>query len=162
MRRLDTLGTGPLYWVPENDTFMTRRRTTILLHWSALTLLLLVLATGLNNSLLNAVFGLVGLAMVGLAVVFGLMNGPGPILDGMLRRAHPWLSRAMYALLGWAALGTLALAVGRPLPGVEARSLMIALVAASALHAIFHLWRHTALGDGALRRMTPKLMHGML
>lgn len=141
---------------------MTRRRATILLHWSVLTLLMLVLAAGLASPLLNTLFGIAGLAMAALAAVFGLMNGPGPKLEGALRRAHPWLSRGMYALLAWVSVSTLALAAGTPLPGPPPRTLMIGLFAASALHAIFHLWRHTALGDGALRRMTPKALHGML
>lgn len=141
---------------------MTRRRATILLHWSVLTLLMLALAGGLDSAALNVAFGLAGLAMVALAVIFGLMNGPGPRLEGLLRTAHPWFSRGMYALLGWASLGALVQAFGAPLPGPPLRTLMVALFAASALHAIFHLWRHTALGDGVLRRMTPKSLHGML
>ncbi|WP_299679298.1 hypothetical protein [uncultured Roseobacter sp.] len=141
---------------------MTRRRATIVLHWLVLTLLLLALAAGLESAALNAAFGLAGLAMVALAVIFGLMNGPGPKLDGALRAAHPWLSRGMYALLAWASASTLAAALGTMLPGPSPRDLMVTLFAASALHAIFHLWRHTALGDGALRRMTPKSLHGML
>lgn len=141
---------------------MTRRRATILLHWLVLTLLMLALAGGLDSVTLNVAFGLAGLAMVALAGIFGLMNGPGPKLEGVLRAAHPWLSRGMYGLLGWASLGALAQAFGAPLPGPSLRSLMVALFAAAALHAIFHLWRHTALGDGVLRRMTPKSLHGML
>ncbi|MCV3273008.1 hypothetical protein [Roseobacter sinensis] len=141
---------------------MTRRRATILLHWSVLTLLVLALAAGGESAALNAAFGLAGLAMVALAIIFGLMNGPGPKLDGALRAAHPWLSRGMYALLAWTSVSTLAVVVGAALPGPSTRTLMVSLVAASSLHAIFHLWRHTALGDGALRRMTPTSLHGML
>ncbi|GFE48512.1 hypothetical protein So717_02650 [Roseobacter cerasinus] len=141
---------------------MTRRRATILLHWLVLTLLILALAAGLESAALNAAFGIVGLAMVALAVIFGLMNGPGPKLEGALRTAHPWLSRGMYALLGWACVATLTVAVGTALPGPSPRDVLVTLFAASALHAIFHLWRHTALGDGALRRITPSALHGML
>lgn len=141
---------------------MTRRRATILLHWTVLTLLLLLLASGLQSIVLAAVFGISGLLMVALAIALGLMNGPGPKLEGALRAAHPWLNRSMYALLTWASVSALAFAAGTTLPGPPLRTAMIALFAASALHAIFHLWRHTALGDGALRRMTPKFMHGML
>jgi len=32
----------------------------------------------------------------------------------------------------------------------------------SNLHAVFHLWRHRALRDGALRLITPKAMHKVL
>ncbi|WP_299964212.1 hypothetical protein [uncultured Roseobacter sp.] len=141
---------------------MTRRRATILLHWSVLTLLVLTLAAGRQSALLNALFTASGLAMVSIGAVAGLLNGPGPRLEGALRRAHPWLSRAMYALLGLTALSTLALLMGLSLPGPGNRDLMVTLLAAAALHGIFHLWRHTALGDGALRRMTPRALHGML
>lgn len=141
---------------------MTRRRATILLHWSVQVLLLLALASGLENPILVGLFGCFGIALVALALGFGLMNGPGPKLEGALRTAHPWLSRMMYALLGWASISTLALVFGSPLPGPTTRTLMVTLFAASALHGIFHLWRHTTLGDGALRRMTPHFIHGML
>lgn len=141
---------------------MTRRRATILLHWLVLTLLMLALASGLENAALLTGFAVAGLAMVALGLVFGLMNGPGPRLEGGLRSAHPWLNRAMYGLLACACASTLALAAGTTLPGPTPRTLMVVLFAASALHGIFNLWRHTALGDGALRRMTPKALHGML
>jgi len=36
------------------------------------------------------------------------------------------------------------------------------LAGAAALHAVFHLWRHTTLADGALRRMTPEVLHKYL
>ena len=81
---------------------MTRRRATILLHWSVLTLLMLTLAAGLENAILNTAFGLAGLAMVALALIFGLMNGPGPKPEGALRAAHPRPRRGMYLLLACA------------------------------------------------------------
>ena len=33
---------------------------------------------------------------------------------------------------------------------------------AEMIHAIFHPWRHTALNDGALRRITPTFAHKIL
>ena len=141
---------------------MTRRRATILLHWLVLVLLLLVLASGRGDTVFTAAFGLSGLAMAALALVFGLMNGPGPKLDGAFRRAHPWLNRGMYVLLGWTSLSALALSFGFTLPGPTTHALLVALVGATALHGLFNLWRHMALMDGALRRITPKSIHGML
>jgi hypothetical protein len=141
---------------------MTRRRATILLHWSVLLLLLLHLAAGAASPALAWAFALAALAMVALAVVFGLMNGPGPRLQGRLRRAYPALQRGMYALLAFCATDTLAGLAGLPLPGPESRILLMTLLAAASLHALFHLWRHTVLHDGALRRITPRLLHGML
>ena len=95
-------------------------------------------------------------------LVLGLMNGPGPKLEGVFRAAHPWLSRIMYAALGLVSAATLWVMLGNKLPGPGLPELYFYLFSASALHGIFHLWRHTALGDGALRRITPKSMHGML
>lgn len=139
-----------------------RRRATITLHWLNLILLLVVLGDGGGTVWLSLAYSATALGMCALALVFGLLNGPGPKLDGGLRTLHPWLHRAMYALLGWGAIALAAEALGRALPGPEARNLLLALLAASALHATFNLWRHTALGDGALRRITPRAVHHIL
>lgn len=138
-----------------------RRTATITLHWLSLVLLVLLMAGGPLPALAIA-FGVSGLCMCALALVGGLMNGPGPKLEGALRRAHPWLSRAMYLALGCTAGLTLWVQFGGAWAGPPLRDLYFYLLSASVLHGIFHLWRHTALGDGALRRITPKSMHGML
>lgn len=140
---------------------MIRRRATILLHWGVVVLLLLHLAAGGQNATLAWAFVLSGLAMAAIALVFGLMNGAGPKLEGTLRRAYPLLQWGMYGLLAWVCTDTLASLVGRPFPGPEARTLLILLLGASSLHGLFHLWRHTVLCDGALRRITPRMLHGM-
>lgn len=138
-----------------------RRTATIMLHWLSFVLLVLLLAGGPSPALSWA-FGLSALGMCVLAITGGLMNGPGPKLEGPLRTAHPWMSRAMYAALGTGAALTLWAQIGgTPGPGTLAH-FYVYLFAASALHGIFHLWRHTALNDGALRRITPTIMHGML
>lgn len=116
---------------------------------------MLVLAAGGESRLLAWAFGITGLAMTGLALAKGLMNGPGPKLTGALRGAHPWISRSMYVLLGWASLSVLAAEIGRPLPGPDTRSTLLIVLSAGLLHGIFNLWRSTALNDGALRRMLP-------
>lgn len=141
---------------------MTRRRATIALHWGVVVLLLLHLAAGGQNAALASSFAFAGLSMVVLAVVFGLMNGPGPKLDASLRRAYPVMQWGMYGLLGWCCVDALAVLRNTPLPGPDSRTLLILLVAASSLHGLFHLWRHTVLHDGALRRITPRVLHGML
>lgn len=138
-----------------------RRKTTITLHWLTLILLVLLLAGGPASGLSWA-FAICGLLQCAMALVLGLMNGPGPKLEGVLRTAHPWLSRIMYAALGLVSAATLWVMLGNKLPGPGLPELYFYLFSASALHGIFHLWRHTALGDGALRRITPKSMHGML
>jgi hypothetical protein len=139
-----------------------RRRLTIALHWLTATLLLFVLADAGATAWLSWLYAASGLAMVALALVFGLMSGPGPRLEGALRALHPWLHRGLYALMGWGAVALLAEGLARPLPGPEARTLLLALLAAALIHAVFNLWRHTALGDGALRRMVPRALHHIL
>lgn len=134
---------------------MTRRLATIILHWFTLTLLLLVLASGAQNALLAWAFALSGAAMVVLALWKGLLNGPGPKLEGSLRKAHPWMNRAMYGLLAWASLAVIAAQLQTPLPGPSLRIALLVLLGTGLLHGIFHLWRTTALNDGALRRMLP-------
>ena len=44
---------------------------------------------------------------------------------------------------------------------VTGRALTV-LLFLGLLHGLFHLWRHTALFDGALRVILPKFMHGVL
>ncbi|WP_176214397.1 hypothetical protein [Roseovarius sp. A-2] len=43
-----------------------------------------------------------------------------------------------------------------------ARTLLLALLAITALHAVVNLWRHTSLDDGALRQITPRTIHHIL
>lgn len=144
--------------------FKARRLATQVLHWTTGVLLYLLLSVD------DRIFGLLGWAFVvsggALCVLwlcFGLLNqGPGPALEGVLRTAHPWLSRAMYVLLAWAVVALAAGALERPLPGPEARTALLVLGAAALFHAIFHLWRHTALRDGALRRIIPAKLHKYL
>ncbi|WP_299045697.1 hypothetical protein [uncultured Tateyamaria sp.] len=131
------------------------------MHWTTFVTLVLLVAGG-PIPIIAWVFALSGMALCGLAAVRGLMNGPGPKLEGVLRRAHPWLSRGMYVALALVAGGTAWRLAGGAWAGPPMTDLYFYLMAASALHAIFHLWRHTALGDGALRRMTPTSMHNLL
>lgn len=138
-----------------------RRITTITLHWLTLILLVLLLAGGPVPGLAWA-FAICGLLQCAIALLMGLMNGPGPKLKGELRAAHPWLSRGMYAALGLVSAATIWVMLGKAFPGPRLPELYFYLLSASSLHGIFHLWRHTTLGDGALRRITPKSMHGML
>lgn len=137
------------------------RRLTILLHWSLLAMLAALLA-GAEHPVLYWAFGMGGLAMGALALGFGLLSRPGPKLEGVLRAAHPWMHRAMYALLVLVCALTLHARLAGGLAAAELRQWYMILFSVAALHGIFHLWRHTALGDGALRRMTPKFLHHIL
>jgi hypothetical protein len=138
-----------------------RRTVTIILHWLTLVLLVLLIAGGPVPALAWS-FALAGLVQCATALAGGLLNGPGPKLEGALRAAHPWMSRAMYLALGLVSGATLWVQLGYTLPGPPLGALYFYLFSAASLHGIFHLWRHTALGDGALRRITPRAMHGML
>ncbi len=124
-------------------------------------LLVLLVAAG-PIPVLAWIFVATGLGMVALAIVSGLLNGPGPKLEGALRTAHPWLSRGMYSGLAAVAGVTLTSLLGIWTPSVALQDLYFYLLGAASLHGVFHLWRHTALGDGALRRMTPVFLHKML
>src|SRR6056297_3694869 len=90
-----------------------RRRATITLHWLTLLLLLFVLGDGGATPWLALAYAASALAMCGLALGFGLMNGPGPKLEGAFRLIHPWLHRGLYALLGWGAVALLAETLAR-------------------------------------------------
>src|SRR6056297_403714 len=168
-----TAGSAPRTWPswrssspscrrPRRGPERMRRRATVTLHWLNAALLLFVLGDGGATAWLSVLYAGSALSMCALGLGFGLMTGPGPKLEGVLRIAHPWLHRGLYLLLGWGAVALLAETVARPLPGPVVRTLLLALLAAALLHAVFHLWRHTALGDGALRRITPKTLHNIL
>ncbi len=138
-----------------------RRTLTIILHWLNLVLLILLIAAGPLPALAWT-FVLCGFAMVAMALFGGLLNGPGPKLEGALRAAHPWFSWAMYAALAIVAGATLLSLLGRWAGPIPLPDLYFYLLSAASLHGIFHLWRHTALGDGALRRITPRSFHDLL
>lgn len=138
-----------------------RRQLTTALHWANLLLLVLLVAAGPVPGLAWA-FVATGLGMVLIAVVAGLLNGPGPKLEGVLRAAHPWLSRGMYAALAAVAGVTLMYLLDIWTAPIALQDLYFYLLGAASLHGVFHLWRHTALGDGALKRITPAFMHKSL
>lgn len=136
-----------------------RRTVTITLHWLSYVTMLLIMGNG-PVPLLGWIFAVSGLAMSVIGLTQGVMNGPGPKLQGAVRAAHPWMSRAMYVLLGLVAGATAWNLQGYAWPGPPLQTLFFILLAASSLHAVFHLWRHTALNDGAFRRITPFFLHG--
>ncbi len=137
-----------------------RRTATISLHWANLLLLIRLVAAG-PVAALAWLFVVTSATMAAIALGAGLMNGPGPKLEGAVRAAHPWLSRGMYLLLAGTGLATLAYLLGLA-PTLDLPTIYFFLLSVVSLHAIFHLWRHTALGDGALRRILPQAMDKML
>lgn len=141
---------------------MTRRRATILLHWLVTLLLILMMSDGERFAWLTWGFVVACLCFAAIGLVFGLMTKPGPKLTGIVRRAHPWLHRAMYWLMAACALIVGAEALGHATPGVTGSLAQMVLFSAASLHAIYHLWRHTALRDNALRIITPRALHKYL
>lgn len=136
---------------------MTRRAALKWLHWSHSALMGLVLLA--PSTPVIALYGVVALVWSG---AFGLATStrkPGPKLEGVMRQVHIWGHHGLYlvtALAGLSALGQL-MGLDTPL-----RGLILVLLASGALHAIFHLWRHTTLMDGALKLILPKATHGIL
>ncbi len=129
------------------------------LHWASLALVILALAQGLSPALRWGFAGVAGLWLAGFAL-WGNLARPGPALTGLARRSFGLMHLALVAALALCALAAL-LAPDGPLDGT-ARLAFLGLLGAGLLHGIFHLWRHTALGDGALRNITPRFLHGIL
>ncbi|PTX54152.1 cytochrome b561 [Litoreibacter ponti] len=136
---------------------MTRDGWNKALHWSHSGLMGLVLLA--PSTLVLALYAACALAWAGIFAWRGPAHRPGPKLEGAARLFHIWGHRALY--LGAAVAGISAVAT---IFGIETplHQLILALFAGGMLHAIFHLWRHTTLMDGALKLILPKAMHGIL
>ncbi|NCO88110.1 MAG: hypothetical protein GW886_15930 [Rhodobacterales bacterium] len=140
---------------------MTRRALTIVLHWGTALLLLVLVKGGTAAPALRWVFvGGAGL-WVALALGRGMLGRPGPKLAGWARAIFAPLHWGMYALLATAAALNAADLLGYG-GGVWAWRALLVLLVAAMFHAIYHLWRHTTLNDGALRMMLPRAMHRLL
>ncbi|EKE45461.1 hypothetical protein OCGS_0551 [Oceaniovalibus guishaninsula JLT2003] len=135
------------------------RPTLKLLHWGALALVLAVLLVGINPV---TRWGVVAVAILwGIAALtLGISARPGPKLSGWVRRAFVPLHAALIGLLAVAAVIVLRADPG-PATGVT-RGMGLTLLAAVIVHGGFHVWRHVALHDGALRAMLPRAMHRWL
>ncbi len=114
----------------------------------------------------------------------GLASRPGPKLPGWARTAHGWMHRAMMwgsfavvlsgALAGFAAPYAIHLFGLIPFfPGVGSQGLhdtfsdlhelaFDVMVIGVVAHVVFHVWRHYAVRDNALRIMAPKVLHKYL
>ncbi|MDU8909845.1 hypothetical protein [Aestuariicoccus sp. MJ-SS9] len=125
-------------------------------------MLILLISGGTGSPVLSWAFVVAALIFSGSGLVFGLMTGAGPMLSGTARSAHPWMHRAMYVASAATALVVAADRLEQAPPWPEPSLALMLLLSIASLHAIFHLWRHTALGDGALRLMTPRALHGIL
>lgn len=137
---------------------MTRRGTVMLLHWAVLFMLLAMIKGGSAAIALRWAFVIAGAVWIGVLLRGGLLGKPGPKLTGFFRTTFPMMHYGMYGLLGIAVIANALDLIGVGTNVVAWNSLLVLLVA-SIFHSIFHLWRHTALNDGALRMMIPKIWH---
>ena len=137
---------------------MTRRGLVIALHWSIVLLVLMLVKGGSDLPSLRWVFVVAAGLWVAMSLSGGMLGRPGPKLSGLARTAFRPMHLGLYALLGAAAAVNAAALLGFATPQSAWLSLLI-LVFAGTFHAIFHLWRHTTLYDGALRMMTPRIWH---
>lgn len=138
---------------------MTRRRLIIAAHWSIAFLLAVLLIKGPGApGWLVWLFASVAMVWVANYVIGrGPMGKPGPKLTGWLPMVYRIQHHALYislAILTFFVITNLgATATGRALK---------VLLFLGLLHGLFHLWRHTALFDGALCKITPRFVHKVL
>ena len=137
---------------------MTRRSLVIALHWAVVLLILAMTEGGSGAPALRWAFAILAALWIGIMLAGGPLGRPGPKLPGLARRIYRPLHLALYALLGITATLTGAELLHLIASGPAWNALLILLVT-GIFHAIFHLWRHTTLYDGALRIMTPRFMH---
>ncbi|MBT8458390.1 MAG: hypothetical protein HKP37_00770 [Boseongicola sp.] len=138
---------------------MTRRRFVIFAHWVTAFLLAVLLIEGPSAApwLTYAFAGLTGLWFVSYVVGRGPLGTPGPRLVGALRTIHRLQHHALYVVMAIAALASVTV-----LEASSTGRALTVLLFLGLLHGTFHLWRHTALFDGALRMILPRFMHGIL
>lgn len=138
---------------------MTRRRFVIFAHWTTAFLLavLLIKGPGASPWLTSAFAVLCGLWFASYLVGRGPLGRPGPKLVSALRSIHRIQHHALYFAIAAAALASVTVLEA----SITGRALTV-LLFLGLLHGVFHLWRHTALFDGALRTILPKFLHGIL
>ena len=135
-----------------------RRSLTILLHWSVALLVLMMIKGGSGAPVLRWSFVAVGGLWVAIAVARGLNGHPGPKLQGALRAGFAPAHWGMYGLVAVAVLLNAGELIGWIAPGPAWTALLV-ILSASALHGLFHFWRHTVLRDNALRMIFPRSWH---
>jgi len=137
---------------------LRRRSLTILLHWSVFLLVLMMIKGGSAAPVLRWGFVAAGGLWVAIALAKGLSGHPGPKLQGAARASYAPTQWGMYGLVAVAVVLNAAELTGWIAPGAAWTSLLV-LLSASALHGLFHFWRHTVLRDNALRMIFPRSWH---
>lgn len=129
------------------------------LHWLQYFLLLGLISTTNPTAPWAIAYGIVAILWPAVAVVFGRHGRGGPKLDATGLAFHRWHHRVFY--LASASAGGMAIlwAYGTPF---ALQYWLFLFFMVSNLHALFHLWRHTVLRDGALRMIIPRALHKLL
>lgn len=140
---------------------MTRRQLNITLHWAFALMLLSMIKGGSDAALLRWAYVIVGAIWVGIAAAKGILAKPGPKLTGILRRGFAAMHWGLYGLIGISVVIN-ALALLNLMAKSAAFTSLLLVLAAATFHALFHLWRHAALYDNALRMIFPKSWHKYL
>ena len=137
---------------------MTRRTLIIPLHWLTAFLILAIVKGGTSAEGVRWAFVIGAGIWCAVGLVRGPLAKPGPKLQGGLRRIFTPAHWALYLILT-ASVVLNALALFDAVWMEAAWTSLLVLLAAGALHGLFHFWRHTALMDGALRMIFPKALH---
>ena len=134
---------------------MTARRVVITLHWLSFMLVYLIWSTTPDWPMW-LVQPFVAVAFVWFAL-YAIRRRPhckpGPKLTGWARPAHKVQHHVLYfALIAFA------------LVFLTQQPERVTYIAVQLLFfgGLFHMWRHTALYDGALRNITPRFVHKVL
>lgn len=138
---------------------MSRRSLVIALHWSAVFLILTMIEGGVATPWVLWLFVGVVALWSGITLTRGLIGQPGPKLPTVFRRAYPWMHRTLHILLALTAVAIVLRLTGHTVWWLNAWTMLLVTLTAGAFHAVFHFWRHTALMDGALRLIMPRVLH---
>lgn len=136
-----------------------RRTITITLYWLTLVPFVL-LVLGRSIPLIISAFSLVVLVQCATARADGWLSGPR--FEDALKAAHRRMARGIFATLAIVAMTTILSQWSHAQPSHNLSELSFYVLFVSALYGIFQLWRHEALGDFVLRRLSPHSLHGVL
>ncbi|MEJ6399489.1 hypothetical protein [Yoonia sp. 208BN28-4] len=137
---------------------MTRRRINMVLHWSVVLLVLAMMKGSAGDPIIRWALVTAGAVWTVIAIVKGPLARPGPKLGDGLKRAYRPAHIGLYGILALTIAAQAAALLGYTDQLLAWYALLI-LFGAGMFHALFQLWRHTALYDGALRTITPRIWH---
>ncbi len=138
-----------------------RRHLNIALHWAIVFTLLAMIKGGTGAVGVRWVYVALAVLWVAITLRYGPLARPGPKITGTARAFFVPAHWFLHGLIALSALLNAAELTGLITPGAAWISLLV-LLSAGTFHAIFHVWRHTALYDGALRLITPRAIHKYL